>query len=47
MLVFINQPSDGSLGVHLESLLLKDEVKKHSILVAYAKKRYIKTIKLF
>lgn len=51
MLVFINQPSDGSLGAHLESLLVKDEVKKLSILVAYAKKsgvlRLFELLKLF
>lgn len=38
MLTFINQPFDSSLGAHLESLLLKEEVKKLFILVAYAKK---------
>lgn len=51
MLVFINQPSDGTLGAYLESLLVKDEVKKVSILVAYAKKsgviRLLKTLQSF
>jgi HKD family nuclease len=51
MLSFINQPFDGSLGSRLEFLLERDDIKKLSILVAYAKKsgviRLLKVLKSF